>query len=104
MEWLCENWALLIAFICVGAVVGVYIYKFFELPTGRKMQLFRETLYQLVVKAEKEFGSGKGKEKLEYVYSAIKKQFPFITMFMDLDTFEVMVKGALIEVGIWLKK
>lgn len=104
MEWLVNNWYMVIGFMCLGAIVGVSIYKFFELPTSEKMELFKKALLELVTKAEEEIGSGKGQEKLEYVYNAIKKQFPFITLFMSDDTFKTLVNGALIEVGIWLKK
>lgn len=104
MEWFIENWYIVIALLCCGAVMGVAVYKFIELPTTQKMELFKKALLELVTKAEEEIGSGNGQEKLEYVYNAIKKQFPFITLFMSKDTFNTLVNGALIEVGIWLKK
>ena len=102
---LLENWYLFVALFCVGAVVGAKAYAYYKLPTSDKVKLFKAALHELVKKAEEQFyGGGRGAEKLGYVWDEIKERFPFITLFMDKETFKTLVNGALIEVGIWLKK
>ena len=104
MNYLIENWYIIVGLICVGVVLGMTIYHFVLLPNDKKMALFKETLASLVKEAEELIGSGKGQEKLEWVYNTISKKFPLVTMFMSNEEFTSLVNDALIRVGIWLKK
>ena len=64
MEWLINNWYLIVA---AGAVVGAVIYavrKFLGLPTEQQLDNLKEWLKWAVTQAEKELGSGTGQLKL----------------------------------------
>ena len=103
MTLLYDNWYVIIALACCIAVIIVYMLKFINLPTKSKLETFKQALCNLVQLAEAELGSGRGKEKLAFVYDEMVKVFPFIPVFMSGDTFSMLVNGALYEVGIWTK-
>lgn len=98
-----ENWYLYVVAMTVGVFIGGMGYKFFKLPTSEKLKDIKDVMFVLVEKAETLYLSGEGQKKLEYVYNEMIKRYNFIKI-MPLDVFNVFVKGALIEVKIWLKK
>lgn len=103
MSQLYENWYLIVAAVCCAVVIGLYVHQFTKLPTQDKLKAFKQSLCVLVTQAEAELGSGRGKEKLSLVYNKMVKLFPFTTMIMSEETFNMLVNGALFEVGIWVK-
>lgn len=104
MNFIIENWYIVLAFVCLGIVLGMTIYHFVLLPNDKKMAIFKNALANLVKQAEELVGSGNGEKKLEWVYRQVSTQFPFITMFLSDEEFKALVNNALVEVGIWLKK
>lgn len=95
MEWLVENWYLIIAAIAIVAL-GVYAaIKFIKQPWNTKIKNLKEWLKWAVSKAEKELGSGTGQLKLRLVYNMAIEKFPFITNFVSFETFAAWVDEAL---------
>ena len=96
MEWLINNWYLIVA---AGAVVGVAVYavrKFVGLPTGQQIANFKEWLKWAVTEAEKELGSGTGQLKLRMVYNMAVDKFPWIAKLVTFEMFATWVDEALI--------
>ena len=97
MEFLVEYWYIIIAFMCVGGIFGVYVYKVFQMPTDEQMEKVREWLILAVTEAEKELGSGTGKLKLRYVYDMFLTKFPWLATVVSFETFSGLVDSALNE-------
>lgn len=100
MEWLVDNWYILVGFLALVVAVGVYVYKFFGLPTEKQIENIKEWLKYAVTIAEKELGSGTGQLKLRYVYDLFINKFPAIAKMVTFETFSVWVDEALL----WLAK
>lgn len=96
MEWLINNWYLIVA---AGALVGVAVYavrKFVGLPTDQQIANFKEWLKWAVTEAEKELGSGTGQLKLRMVYNMAVDKFAWIAKLVTFEMFAAWVDEALI--------
>lgn len=97
MEFLIENWPLLIAAGAVIAVAATYLINFFKMPGNAQLEKVREWLLFAVTQAEKELGGGTGQIKLRYVYDMFVVKFPSLVKFISFETFSFMVDEALIK-------
>lgn len=100
MDWLIDNWYLIVA---AGAVIGAAVFavrKFLGLPTEQKIANFQEWLKWAVAEAERQLGSGTGQLKLRLVYDMAVEKFPWITKIVTFEEFSMWVDEALI----WLDK
>lgn len=95
MDFIVENWALLIACVAVIAVAATYLINFFKLPGNAQLQKVRQWLLYAVTLAEKELGGGTGQIKLRYVYDMFILKFPALVRFIPFETFSFMVDEAL---------
>ena len=76
MNFIINNWSLLIAVVAVIAVAAGFIIKFTNLPTQTQIQKLKEWLLWAVTEAEKQLGGGTGRIKLRYVYDMFVTRFP----------------------------
>ena len=100
MDWLINNWYLLVA---AGAVVCAAVFavrRFLGLPTEQQILNFQEWLKWAVAEAEKQLGSGTGQLKLRLVYDMAVEKFPWITKLVTFEEFSMWVDEALL----WLNK
>lgn len=100
MDWLINNWYLIVA---AGAVIGAAVFavrKFLGLPTEQQIRNFQEWLKWAVAEAEKQLGSGTGQLKLRLVYDMAVEKFPWITKLVTFEEFSMWVDEALL----WLNK
>ncbi len=100
MDWLIDNWYLIVA---AGAIIGAAVFavrKFLGLPTEQKIANFQEWLKWAVAEAERQLGSGTGQLKLRLVYDMAVEKFPWITKIVTFEEFSMWVDEALI----WLDK
>lgn len=104
MEFIINNWYIILAAISVGAVGGVLAYKFFHQPSSKQVAKVKEWLLLAVLEAEKQFGSGTGRLKLRSVYDLFVSRFPWVAMVVSFKTFSGWVDEALDEVEDWLKE
>lgn len=95
MEFLVDNWTLLVAAIAVIAVAAYAVYGFIKMPHSAQMSRVQEWLLWAVAEAEKELGSGTGVLKLRMVYDMFVGRFPTISRFVTFETFSIMVDKAL---------
>lgn len=97
MEWIIENWYILVAVLCLGAAVGIAVYRFAALPNDEQIKNLKEWLLLAVTRAEKDLGTGTGRLKLRSVYEIFLTKFPWLARVITFDKFSEMVDEALEE-------
>lgn len=100
MNWLVNNWYILVAVIAIVVMCIMSVIKFFNLPTEAQIANFKEWLKWAVAQAEEELGGGTGQLKLRFVYEMAVKNFTWIKDVLPFDTFSAWVDEALS----WLNK
>lgn len=94
MEWITNNWFLIVVGLCGVAVGSMAIKKFLNLPTKEQIKNIKEWLLYAVIEAEKELGSGTGAVKLRYVYDMAVAKFKWLS-FISFEMFSGWVDEAL---------
>lgn len=104
MEFMADNWYIIVTFVAVFAFMGIAIWRFCKLPTDEQLNAVREWLLMAVTEAEKELGGGTGQLKLRYVYDLFVVRFPWAAKVMPFSTFSDLVDEALVEMREMLDK
>ena len=104
MEWIVENWVLIVISFAVGAIASRFIFKFFEAPSSGQIKQIKNWLLWAVTVAEADLGAGTGKLKLRYVYDMFLSKFPYFAAVISFETFSLWVDEALEEMREWLKE
>ncbi len=97
MEFIVDNWAVLVATLAIVAVAIVAIVRFVGLPTASQLAKVKEWLLWAVTEAEKELGGGTGQLKLRQVYDLFVTRFPWLAKLISFELFSTMVDEALDE-------
>lgn len=95
MEWLANNWTLIVV---IGAVIGVVVYygkKFSSLPSDEQLKKVKEWLLWAVIYTEKELGQGTGAAKLRFCYDLFIQRFPSLVTIISFELFSQYVDEAL---------
>lgn len=95
MDFIVENWYVIIALLAVLAVAVVLIIRFVKKPTAEQLATVKEWLLYATTLAEKELGSGTGKLKLRYVYDMFVTKFPWVAKVLPFESFSEMVDESL---------
>ena len=95
VEFLANNWSIIIAVIAILVVAGVAVYKFLQLPTNAQIEKVKKCLLAWVISAEADLGGGTGKVKLSVVYGYFVTAFPILKNFVSFETFSRWVDEAL---------
>lgn len=103
IEYIVNNFPLVIATIAVLLVAIVSVMNFFQKPTKEQLDSVREWILLIVIESEKRFGSGTGKIKLRYAYDQFVTKFPYIAKFVTFETFSQYIDQALEEMKKLLK-
>lgn len=95
MEWMINNWYLIVA--AVAAIAGVIsaAVKFFKTPTKEQLNCLKEWLKIAVIQAEKELGKKTGQAKLRYVYDLFLTKFSWLAKIITFEQFSAYVDEAL---------
>lgn len=88
MNWMVENWYLIVAAAAVLALAGFGCYKFAGLPTEDQVARIMEWLVWACIEAECNLQSGTGQLKLRQVYD----------MFCNVPAFSAVAKMVSFEV------
>lgn len=104
MEWLIDNWYIIIAIIAGLAVIVAGIIAFFKLPLATQKEHIKQWLLWAVSAAERSLGSGTGQLKLREVYDKFITKFPFVSKLISFETFSNLVDEALEEMREMLDK
>ena len=97
MEFIIENWPLIVAALAVIAAVVVAVARFIGLPTEKQLAKVKEWLLWAVTEAEKDLGGGTGKLKLRQVYDLFVQRFPWLAKAVSFELFSSLVDEALDE-------
>lgn len=95
MEFIANNWYIIVLAAAAVAVVIYLIIKFFKLPRESQIKKIKEWLLFAVTEAEKELGSGTGQLKLRYVYDMFVTKFPYLVKFVSFEMFSHLVDEVL---------
>ncbi len=95
MEFIVENWALIVALIAAVVAAVLYVVKFKNMPTAAQIEKVKEWLLYAVTMAEKELGGGTGKLKLRYVYDLFLTKFTWLAKVITFEQFSALVDEAL---------
>ena len=95
INFIAENWAILVALLAAICGVVFFIKGFSQLPSHEQLARVQEWLLYAVTKAEKELGSGTGQIKLRYVYDMFVDRFPALEKKVTFNIFNNMVEEAL---------
>ena len=99
MNFLIENWYLLVgAFALINFGIWL-IYGFLKLPTDKQTEKIKQWLIWACIEAEKALQSGTGQAKLRRVYNAFiaVRAFSWLAKIISFDTFSAYVSEALVE-------
>lgn len=100
MNWLIDNWYLLVCLLFVIVVGICVVFRFFNLPTDKQMSKVVEWLKFAVTEAERKLKGGTGQLKLAMVYDMFVAKFPWVAKLIAFETFSGLVDQALE----WLNK
>lgn len=95
IQFINENWFLIVAAIAIVSVISIKVYKWCKMPDKEQLRQVQEWLLYAVAKAEEQLGSGTGELKLRYVYDMFMTKFPAVALFISFDDFCIMVEKAL---------
>lgn len=95
MQWIINNWSLLIVIICFAVLTFLYFRKFSALSSTGQMMKIKEWLLWAVIMAEKDLGTGTGVLKLRYVYDLFLERFPGPASMISFYTFSKLVDETL---------
>lgn len=95
MEFITNNWYIILAVIAILAGGAVALYRFFQLPSAEQLAKVKEWLLFAVTEAEKELGGGTGQIKLRYVYDMFVTKFPWLVKVISFEAFSGLVDEAL---------
>ena len=104
MEFIINNWYIILALVAVLGVAAWYVYRYFNLPSEAQLAKVREWLLWAVTEAEKELGGGTGKLKLRQVYDLFVTRFPWLAKTVSFELFSSLVDDALDEMRDMLDK
>lgn len=104
MEFIINNWYIILAIIAVLVVAGVAAYRYLGLPSEDQLEKVRQWLLKAVTEAERELGGGTGKLKLRTVYDAFLTKFPWLAPVVSFELFSELVDDALDEMREMLEK
>jgi hypothetical protein len=97
MQFLIENWFLIVVAVAVIIVAARAVYAFMKRPTDAQLNSVKEWLLWACTEAEKELGGGTGKLKLRYVYDAFLSKFPVLAKVITFDMLSDLVTDVLVS-------
>ena len=95
MEWLVNNWYVIVGLIAVAVIIGYAIGKFLNLPTESQIKKIKEWLVYACMEAEKELGGKTGQLKLRMVYDLFLTKFDWLAKVISFEQFSKMVDESL---------
>lgn len=97
MNFIIENWYIILGILAILIVGGIAVYKFLGLPTKEQIHKIKKLLLYWVIEAETIYGSETGILKLRYVYGIFIAKFPLVAKLVSFDVFSFWVDEALDE-------
>lgn len=97
MNWIINNWHLVVALAALVVVAAYTAIQFLQLPTEKQKEKIKEWLVWACIEAEKELQSGTGQLKLRKVWDMFctSPVFSAVAKIISFETFSDYVKDAL---------
>lgn len=95
MDFIANNWYIILIAVAAVAVAIYLVMRFFKLPRASQIAKVKEWLLFAVTEAERELGSGTGQLKLRYVYDMFVSKFPYLVQFVSFEYFSELVDNVL---------
>ena len=97
MEWIVNNWSLVVVLIAAVVCATVYVKKFLNKPTDEQINALKEWMLWITLEAERQLGGGTGKAKLRFCYNEFCKTFSWMAKIMTFDEFSCLIDSVLID-------
>lgn len=97
MEFVVNNWYMILAAVVLLAAIAYTLIRFFRQPSGEQIRKVKAWLLIAVIEAEKRFGGGTGTVKLRTVYDLFVARWPWVAKVVPFETFSGWVDEALTE-------
>lgn len=97
MNWIINNWSLLVVIACAVCVGVFYCNKFVKMPSEKQIAMIKSWLLYAVIEAESIYQTGTGTLKLHYVYDKFIAKFPAVASVIEFEVFSKWVDDVLIE-------
>ena len=97
MNFIVNNWFLIIALVAAFGVTIYAVIRFLELPTAAQIAKVKEWLVYACMEAEKELGGKTGKLKLRMVYDMFLSKFSWLAKVVSFEQFSKLVDESLEE-------
>lgn len=99
MEWLIENWFLIVALLSCGVVGICFVFRFLGMPTEKQKKKVREWLVWACIEAERALQSGTGQLKLREVWNLFcaVPAFTWVARVISFEEFSDWVSESLTE-------
>lgn len=91
MQFIIDNWYIILAVLAILAASGIAVYRYFKLPSEEQIEKVRNWLLWAVTEAERELGGGTGKLKLRQVYDLFVSRFPWLAPVISFQRFAELV-------------
>lgn len=95
MNFLVENWFMVVALAAVLCVSIYVVIRFLKMPTKEQIDKVKEWLVFACMEAEKELGGKTGQLKLRMVYDMFLSKFSWLAKVISFDDFSKMVDESL---------
>lgn len=95
MEFIMENWYIMVAAVCVLACIGAAVYRTLRKPRAEQLEMVRKWLLWAVTETETTLGGGTGQLKLSLAYDMFVQRFPWLAKVMPFTVFSGLVDEAL---------
>lgn len=97
MNFIVNNWFLIVALVAAFGVTIYAVIRFLELPTAAQIAKVKEWLVYACMEAEKELGGKTGKLKLRMVYDMFLSKFSWLAKVISFEQFSKLVDESLEE-------
>ena len=95
MNYLIENWFLIVSAVVVFCVVVMGVINIIQTPSEKNLNRIREWLLFAIVEAEKIYGSNLGMVKLRWVYDSFLVRFKWLSVIISFEMFSSLVDESL---------
>lgn len=95
MNFIVNNWFLIVALVAAFGVTIYAVVRFLELPTASQIAKVKEWLVYACMEAEKELGGKTGQLKLRMVYDMFLSKFNWLAKVISFEQFSKMVDESL---------
>lgn len=97
MNFIVNNWFLIVALVAAFGVTIYAVIRFLELPTAAQIAKVKEWLVYACMEAEKELGGKTGKLKLRMVYDMFLSKFNWLAKVVSFEQFSKLIDESLEE-------